>query len=210
MSKVERMRPGSRSTPFRLMAAGATGLFLMATAYQAAFAGSVRGNGFDYGTEGPPGPRGPAGDDASDTLGWAAVGVGGAALLVSTGVLAKVFHKNDSAAAPELPRGKKVAAVRLTPSTGEIEAGSACAFDLQAQGQEDGKWYSVTARPEASLAVRGAGLVKQDGTKNAFCLPVTATKAANGQKIQVVGTYTPEGQPAMSATATLTAIVPAN
>jgi hypothetical protein len=68
---------------------------------------------------------------------------------------------------------------------------------------EDGKWYSVTRQEMASIELQDAdaGLVRLDGAKNTFCVPVTASAGADGKNVVVVGHYTPaNGEPLTAET----------
>lgn len=229
MSKVENKQ---RHT-VRAVAAGAAGLFLLSTAYQAAFAGGRPGGGpggfpfpgpFPFPGNGPfpryP-PRGGGqgrnnnNGNSSRTAAYAAgaaIVVGG--ILVGTGALGggaanrdrdddddDAGEGGDAARTPQLPAGEKTAAaLRLTPGSTVLASGSSRTFDLQARSAVDGKWYSVTARPEASVRVKSGGdlVVRQDGTKNVFCVPITASRTG---QVEVVGTFVPEGGAPQTVTA---------
>ncbi|HTE20511.1 MAG TPA: hypothetical protein VK689_19265 [Armatimonadota bacterium] len=219
MSKVENKQ---RHT-VRAIAAGAAGLFLLSTAYQAAFADGSPGGGpggfpfpgpFPFPGNGPfpryppvGGGQGRGNNNSNRTAAYAAgaaIVVGG--ILVGTGVIGGGAGRDDdddddsgegeggdAARAPQLPAGeKKATSLRLTPGSTVLASGSSRTFDLQARSAVDGKWYSVTARPEASVRVKSGGdlVVRQDGTKNVFCVPITASRTG---QVEVVGTFAPEG-----------------
>jgi hypothetical protein len=97
---------------------------------------------------------------------------------------------------------KLTSEVRLVPQKTDVAAGERCAFDLQVRG-EDGKWYSVTRQEMASIELQDAdaGLVRLDGAKNTFCVPVTASAGVDGKNVVVVGHYTPaSGEPLTAET----------
>ena len=202
----------------RTVAAGAAGLFLLSTAYQAAFAGGRPGGGpggfpfpgpFPFPGNGPfprypprGGGQGRNDNKSNETAAYAAgaaVIVGG--VLFGTGIIGGgAAGRNDddedeadeAARVPQLPSSDRASALRLTPGTTVLASGTSRTFDLQARSARDGKWYSVTARPEATVRVKTGGdlLMRQDGTKNVFCVPITASKTG---QVEVVGTFAPEG-----------------
>jgi len=227
MSSGERNNRGGSADQTRRMvrtvAAGAAGLFMLSTAYQAAFAGGGPGGGpggfpfpgpFPFPGNGPfpryP-PRG-RGNDNSNASRTAAYAAGGAVVVVgvlaATGAFGAAGRDDDdddeggeAARVPQLPAGeKKAAALRLTPGSTVLASGSSRTFDLQARSMVDGKWYSVTARPEASVGVKSGGdlVVRQDGTKNVFCVPITASRTG---QVEVVGTFVSEGSAPQTVTA---------
>ena len=181
---------------FRWVAAGSIATFLMTSAYQASWGQGTSGdNNENNGLT--------SGEVAAIVVGGLAVG--GGLFYLLAGRRRRHHHEEEEQKAQALPKGQKVGALKLVPTSDSVQAGEVDTFDLQAQG-EDGNWYTVTGQEAASLSVKDgdAGLVTQDGTKNAFCLPLTAASSLNGKKVAVVGRYeTPEGK-TLSAETTVT------
>jgi len=138
----------------------------------------------------------PVGDDDDDDSGLsdgeiAAIAVG--ALAVGAGVWYLMGRKKKSDGGEEqkvqsTKPESKISSLRLVPSTRRMGAGDRAVLDLQAKGAS-GKWQSVTDLEGASIEVKGdsAGLMKLDGSKNAFALPISAS--GEGKSVTLVGSY---------------------
>ena len=172
MSTVER---STRRRPlFRWVAAGTVALFLATSAFQASWAGPF---GFT-----PPIPPIDGEDDDDGLSGGAIAGIviGGLAagyglwLLLAGADDDEEEEEQQKVSAPTLDKSAGVSGLRLVPSKKSMGAGERNIFDLQAR-TADGKWHSVTAQDGASIEVKDAALVRQDGSKNAYCLPITAS-----------------------------------
>jgi len=197
MRKVHDRRAAERSPrPFlRTVAIAATGLMLLTSSYQSCFA--QRGPSPNYEED--------EGLSSAEMAGIVVGGVaGGAALLSLAGV--SIFgggggggqdnEAEEEAKARTLPsRLRKFSGVRLVPGATELKAGTTAAFDLRVRRKEDGKWYSATPRAETTIVLKGGdtAIVPQEGTKNVFCIPLNAPATADGKRVTVVGTFTPEG-----------------
>jgi hypothetical protein len=219
MSVVERKHRRVESRQIlRWLAAGCAGLFCLNMAAQASFAGGGSvGTLASYGGNG----RDKDDDDGLGTEDIALIVVGGAALAA---LVYGAMHRGDSDEATTttsrnapsgetvsaLPARAQVSEVRLVSGKSAVESGTSCRFDLQARSQQDGKWYSVTSQPGASIDVREGGsvLVRQGGTKNAFCVPITTAKAEDGKSVTVVGTFQPAGGALLTAETAVSVQVP--
>jgi hypothetical protein len=222
MSKVQRAdAPESRSRfAIRFVAVGAAAL-LLSSAFQASFAGSRSIAQANYPNNGGGGGGGglSSGETAGVVVGGVIV-VGGA--LYASGVIGhhgakgsgkgKGGHKdkekspNMSFDAPALPDSvREFSGVRLAPGAAEVMAGDTQVVDLQVRGKQDGTWYTVTDRPETTIRLvqNGSALLPMNGTKNAFCVPLTVSQGADGKSVTVVGTFAPAGQEPLSAEAQL-------
>jgi hypothetical protein len=95
------------------------------------------------------------------------------------------------------------------PESSTLEAGFERAFHLEVQ-TADGKWYSVTNRPEARIAKEdpASPLELEEGTKNVFMVPSDTPFGMDGKTATLVGTFTPPGQEPMTARAVVTIQVP--
>lgn len=175
----------------------------MGAASQTAFAGTKGGGG---------GNNAPSpdydGDDGLSAGEIALIAGGGAVAVVGGLAAAGVFGAGPAAGvvnppfpigAPhdcderyeQLPAGAtNVSAIRLVPQASTLDAGWCRCYHLEVKS--DGKWYSVTHRPDAIIQevddVR-TPLIKQDGTKNVFCLPISASQTANGQSTLLEGIF---------------------
>lgn len=198
--------PHNKRHFFRMVAVGSAAVFALSTCYQAAFAGS----GFHSDYTGP---------ESNDGL-IIAAGVGGAiALAYAIGIAGRDRDRDDdkdkekkSSGIQPLPEGsQEITNVSLVPGDTAIEAGTSRAFDLRVQRKNDNAWYSVTDRPETAIEVKNGGeaLVRQDGTKNVFLVPVTANSSMNGQNVVVVGKYSPKSGQTLVAESRLELHVPA-
>lgn len=163
---------------FRWMVAGTAALFLMTSAYQASWGQGVE--------QFYPPPVGPGGDDEDDGLSGgeiAGITIGGLAAAYGIWLLAGKDdddeEEEEQQSAKALKSGASASAVRLVPQKNALAAGDQSAFDLQARSAVDGKWYSVTGSGAATVELKDgkSGLVRQDGAKNVFCLPISAKSA---------------------------------
>jgi hypothetical protein len=187
------------------VAIGSAAVFLLSSAFQASWGqglgGFYGGNNTDEGLS--------SGEIAAIVVG----GLGAGYFLFGMTRRRKKHHHNDEdtpqrVMAPQGPASgaaassKLTSEVRLVPQKTDVAAGERCAFDLQVRG-EDGKWYSVTRQEMASIELQDAdaGLVRLDGAKNTFCVPVTASAGVDGKNVVVVGHYTPaSGEPLTAET----------
>jgi hypothetical protein len=210
MSMVE--RKGTRHL-LRLVAAGGAGLLLMNVAVTASFAGGGNvGVQADYGGGGGGGGKDDD-DDGLSTGAAVAIGIGAFILGFALGnTLADDDDDEATTAASALPAASGASEVRLVPQKSTVVSGTSCGFDLQARSEQDGKWYSVTRQPGASISVQDGSslLVRQGGTKNMFCVPITAAKAGDGSSVTVVGSYTPAGGAPLTAQTAVSVSVPGN
>jgi len=181
MSTVE-SSTGEKRPLFRWAVAGTAALFLMTSAYQAAW-----GQGFcDPFYEDC--DRGGDDDDGLSGGEIAAIVIGGLAAGYGIWMLAGKDDDDDdeeeqqSVMAPSLKSGATASELRLVAPKSALGAGERAVFDLQARSAVDGKWYSVTRSEAASIEVKDSQLVRQDGAKNSFSLPITA----QGEKQAVV------------------------
>lgn len=218
----------SRSPLMRTITACTLGVFTVGMAYQASFAQTGPGRGYGGGGTGGGGGGEEDNGGGLSTVEIAGIVVGSAAFIA---LLAGAFKKKKHEEEPPppvppggsgaVPSGERVAsteeypplpadqtqiaAIRVTPGTGRLRAGGSYVFHVNAKGA-DGKWYSVTQRPETVIEVKDgdAGLTRIDGTKNIFCLPVTASPGQNGKTATLVGRFTPPGQEPITAEAQVT------
>jgi hypothetical protein len=160
--------------------AGTAALFLTTSAYQASW-----GQGCDPFYEDCGGGGGGGDDDGLSGGEIAGITIGGLAAGYGIWLLAAKDKDDDDeeeqqkVMAPSLKSGAAASAVRLVPQKTAVGAGDRTAFDLQARSSVDGKWYSVTGSDAATVALKDSksGLVRQDGAKNVFCLPISAQSA---------------------------------
>ena len=200
--------PTTDRRALRYVALGSAALFLAASAYQASFAAN-RLDGYGGGI---------SGDD--DDGGSAAIGIGiGVAAIGAIAYYAtrdkdddedsttssRRSSSTDAAPRPPLPEGAQVSGLRLTPGQAEVAPGETRVFDLQARSKADGQWYSVGGRPEATVTLQsGERLVRRmDGMKNVLSVPLDVPASANGQSIEVAGTFKPAGGAALSTASTI-------
>jgi len=194
----------------RTVAAGCVGLTLLGAAYQAAFALSPVAQAGTIQGYGPPPGGGGGGDDDDDgglsTGEKVAIGIGAAAVLyfvaTQTGIIG---GKDDDAAettgttgqaasqavVSALPTGHMPTQVKLIPQRATLTAGTSGKLFLAGKSGVDGKWYDLTNNPATSFELKApAGtLVKQSGSKNVVCLPLSTPQAMNGKTVKVVGTF---------------------
>jgi hypothetical protein len=112
---------------------------------------------------------------------------------------------------PALPeRFNQFSEIRLVPGETTLEAGRCRCFFLEVRAAEDREWYSVTHRASSTIELQEQSecVVKRGGSKNAFCVPVTAARNCDGRSVTVVGTYAHPGQSPMTATARILVRVP--
>ena len=218
MSLVERSHRRSRASSrsrslFRTVAALSVGLVLMGAAFQASFAA-----GGGAGGAGSSGNYGGGDDDGGiGTGGAVAIGVGGAAAIgaalglfgagaVATGVFLAGAPHDCKERYPDLPADhRQLTAIRLVPENSTLRNGYCRCFHLEVRSGVDRKWYSVTHRQESTIDLLEPTtcLVRQDGSKNIWCVPRTAPQSCNGQRAVLIGTFRPEGQAAMTAEASV-------
>jgi hypothetical protein len=207
----------ARHGSLRTAAAVCAGALLLGSAYQTALArpgGDTVGILAAY----------PDGDESglSDAETGLAVGVGGAfvfSVLYNTGVIGGGGGAADEgpggamgalpAGATEgcgerlspLPGGEAAIAARVFCAKARIESGTARCLHLEVKSAESGKWHSATGLAGTRFhAGPSSPLVLMDGTRNIFCLPITAT--ASG-RAEVIGTFQPSGGPPLTAVAAL-------
>ena len=240
MSLIERTRGEPPTGPPRrgrsllgTLAIGCAGIFLLSTAFQASFA-SGRASAHGYF---PPGGSGADGDDNFGTEDVVLIVVGGAAVAgLVTGIIGGQRSEGESDAAavptgggsatvaldtgfvseskgalPALPADHtEVSQVRLTPRQSRLFCGTTQSFQLEGKSARVGVWYSVTQRPEATVALAkpDAALVKQEGAKNLFSVPLTALDACKGQRVKVVGTFAPRGHRRLQAATSVVIAAP--
>lgn len=223
-TRRRRSRDVSRTPKLRLIALTCVGCTLLSAAYQSAFARSGNPVGLAQGYGEGQGDDDDDGLSTGETLAIAA----GATVAVGAGLyFAGVFDDDDegrgSAATfplgapipagerlPELTHSREpLARLRLVPGISSLPAGYGVRFHLEAQSARTGKWFSVTGQPGAEIVVKNeTPLMKVDGARGTFGLPITAARSADGQKVEVVGTYAPTGQKPLSAAAELQLAVP--
>lgn len=205
-----------RRSAFRVLALAAAGLTLMGAAYQSAFAGPGTAPAPNYDTGG-----GLSTGETAAIVGGAAVG--GYGLLLAAGVLrggdllpGQAFpigapHECEKRY-DELPQDHTdLSEIRLIPRSSNLDAGFCRCFYLEVKSRKDGKWYSVNKRPESNIYEiddARTPLTRMDGTKNVFCLPITASQSFNGQSTLLEGTFTLAGKAPMTAQARVVMTVP--
>lgn len=196
----------SRQSPLRRRAVAASiGMVLMASACTAAV--HHRPGYASY----PPMRRDPDQDLSTGEV--VAIGVGAAALGYFIGAILREEDR-DAAATDQAKPGPdhespglhaESAVARLRFSRRELKAGTSCLVDLQVHSKQDGKWHSVTTRPEAHIRLEtpGSPVVRQDGTKNVFCVPLSASRHAGGGEVVLIGTFALPGSKPLSARANI-------
>jgi hypothetical protein len=172
----------------------------LTAAFYSSVATAQVGPSGDYGGGGGGGGRRGGDDDGTDGALIAGLVVAGlAAGWFLLGATRRKKSDDDQNGGQE---GSRISAIRLTPSTSRLAAGGTVRFDLQAKTDGDNRWQNITHLPQSSIMVeQGGGLVKLDGAKNIFCVPITAADSAAGQKVSVVGTLSGDGAKPMSASA---------
>jgi hypothetical protein len=206
-----------RRRPLRTLAPASAAILLAVSAYQATFAANRLGANVIH-PDGYGGGNANGDDDDGGLSDGAAAGIAIGVVAIGAGVYyadrkQKEKEENqaapsskakgsDAATLPALPAGAKVVELRLTPARTDLAAGSSRVFDLQARSKSDGKWYSVAARPEATVRLKsGPPLRPVDGTKNVFSVPLDAPPSSDGQKSEVTGTFTQADGTTLSTTA---------
>lgn len=198
--------PTDRPPYARILSACLLGVLLLGTAFRAVAGNSVAGLIPNYG------PRGGDGDGGISGAAIAGIVVGaGVGIAVATGAFAGGAADECREPQPTLPeRLNQFSEIRLTPRETTIESGECRCFFLEVLATEDKKWYSVTHRSNSTIELQSQSecVVKRDGSKNVFCVPVDADKSCDGKLVTVVGTYTHPTQAPMTATATIRVRVP--
>jgi len=216
----------------RTITACTLGIFTVGVAYQASFAQTGSARSYGGGGTGGGGGGGEEDDNGGglSTVEIVGIAVGGAAFLaLLAGAFKKKKHEDENMPPPGGPGGgsgavpsgatvvsteeypplpadqTQIAAIRLSPGTGQLRAGGSYVLHVDAKGS-DGKWYSVTQRPETVIEVKDgdAGLTRIDGAKNIFCLPITTSPGQNGKTATLVGRFTPPGQTPLTTEAEVT------
>ena len=186
--------PTLRPNRLRLLGTALVGVLLLGTAFQAAASG-VAGLGGRYADDGD-------GGIGAGSIAGIAVGAG-LGIAAATGVLggAPDDCRERRPALPE--RITRLSEIRLSPQETTLDAGECRCFFLEVRAADDNKWYSVTENTASTLELQSQTecLVKRDGQKNVFCVPIDASGSCDGKTVVVVGTYTPPGQAPMRASA---------
>jgi len=193
---------------FRMVAVGSAALFLLSTAYQASWGHVTPGYPHNH--------PDPDNDDDDGLSGGeiAAISVGG--LAVAYGAYTFLGRKDDeeeeiedkAVAARLASPSTKVSDVRLVPQKKEVGTGERLTLDLQVRTAGDGAWHSVTRQNGASIDVRGGSpLVRLDGAKNAFGVPITAARAGS-KNVVVVGSFARPGAAPLVAQTTVRVATP--
>jgi len=224
--------PG-RASPARAVALGSGVLLLLGSAFQASFAGPVGGGGKPDYEPTPPVVQ----DEKTGISSGEAGAIAAASTFAGFGVSMllggggggeeEAEEPGESFSPPEgpielstppegakvlpLPEGRTdLVAARLVPGRADLRAGGMRLLDLQVRSKSDGKWYSVTARDETTLELArpDAVVVRQDGRKNAFCVPLTAPRSADGRSVTVKARFAPKGRAGLSAECRLRVRVP--
>lgn len=201
--------PPTRSSIFRTSAALCVTMVLGTAAFQTAFAGHKPGHGV------PPGQVRKY-ESKHNGSSWSRYLVGG---FVAAGTGYVIFRglvsdddedeprparriatpTGDAAAAPQLPADAgQLKTIRITGLDAAVEPGRSRVLDLQVYSKDSKQWHSVLHNEHSSLEVAkvSPNLVKQDGTKNVFCVPLTAEVPGSGTHVTVVGRYAPpDGKP---------------
>jgi hypothetical protein len=191
-------RAGSAPRILRLVAIGCGAVFLLSSAYQASFATGRQGALASrpvYARD-----RDSGGGIGGGAIAGIAVGAGAAVL----GIPALLAAKDDECEErlKMLPQDHtRISEIRLIPRQTTLDAGECRCFFLEVRSAHDNKWYSVTQRPEGEIRTAEVTeyLVRQDASKNVFCVPLTARPEGSGRSVLVVGTFTPPGQPTLTA-----------
>jgi hypothetical protein len=135
----------------------------------------------------------------------AGIAVGaGLGIAVASGALVGGADEECNERRPALPeRISQLSAIRLTPRETVLDAGECRCFFLEVRATEDARWYSVTQNAASTLELQSKSecVVKRDGQKNVFCVPIDAPNSCDGTIATVEGTYTPRGQAPMTASA---------
>jgi hypothetical protein len=143
----------------------------------------------------------------------AALGLFGGAAAAATGYFAIGAPHDCQERYPTLPEDhRSITAIRLVPESSTIEQGFCRCFHLEVRSGVDRKWYSVTQRAESRLDLRDPShcVIKMDGQKNVFCVPLSAPQTCNGQSFVVNGTFAPTWMPPATAEARIVVRVPSD
>lgn len=194
--------PLSRPRYVRILGASLVGLLLLGTAFRAVASNTVAGLIGGYADSGN------GGIDGGAIAGIAAGS--GLAIAAASGVFAGGADDCEERHSNLPERLNQFSAIRLIPTETTLEAGQCRCFFLEVQATEDKKWYSVTHRANSTIELQEQTpcVVKRDGSKNVFCVPIDASKSCDGKSVTVVGTYLPAGQPPMTATARILVRIP--
>ena len=202
---------GSTATfsPGRLAFAAAVGAVLVTSAYQFAFAGGSANpiallKGYGVGASSTPAANGSSNSGlplapliavpAAAGTGYAvSAGSGNGGAAASANVAAQavgITERFQEQVAPLPASEQNVTEARLVPERDTLDAGTSCRLHLEVKAA-DGKWYSVTDRPESRIQIaEGAEcVVPQEGSRNAFCLPITTSPQFANRTASFVGTY---------------------
>ncbi len=208
VSPSTRERRTPRPLP-RTVAAGCVGLTLLGAAYQAAFAVGPEGRRPVIGMR-PDYVRSSnglsGGELAAIAGGSAVVAAGGlyAAGVIGGGAAGAILTSDRLTALPA--DQYRLTALRVVPGSAIVLAGDCRTFFAEGKSEVDGKWYSVTHRPETTFDIKVPSpcVVKQDGTKNVLCVPISTPADCDGKVVTVMATFAPQSATPLSAEATLT------
>jgi hypothetical protein len=203
MAKIERSnRRGEAGSPrrphfLRMVAIGCAALVLTGGAYQAALGQGVLP---DYDED--------EGLNTAETVAIAAVAAAGVAALAGGGLfgailgddgcpIGQLMPNGDARILPRLPANCTITELCLAPENTKVDSGMCRVYDLRAKCREDKKWYSVTDRNDVTIEVRdivpNTPVVKLEGSKNTFCVPLGTPQSANGRSVVIRGTWNPGG-----------------
>ncbi|MFN3648522.1 MAG: O-antigen ligase family protein [Armatimonadota bacterium] len=107
---------------------------------------------------------------------------------------------------PALPSGhQRVLKARLAPEKGRVRVGCCVRFYLEVQSALDRKWYSVSQRPESLFYPRNEDdrVVQSPEQKSRYCVRTHRTERHKSRRVEFVGVFAPEGQPSVTATASI-------
>lgn len=210
--KIRRRRTApAQPSRWRLVAASAVGLFLIASAYQFAFAtGGPVGFEPDYGpttdtgddsgpttTPGGGGRSGGSGDSGSASRLFIPVGGGSGVGAFAIGALTEC-----SGSERPLPESQReIGELKIVSDHDTLDSGTAACFHVQGRSLLDGKWYDITERADTRIELKAgeAGLVRQQGSSHRYCLPLTASRDLDGRTVTVTANYHPQGAAALAA-----------
>jgi hypothetical protein len=204
--------PGQRSR-WRMVAASAVGLFLIASAYQFAFATGNVGFSPDYGPTTDTGDNtgtGPGGvgtgtgrsggtSSSSNSLANVLVPVGGGS---GVGAFAIGALTECSGSVRPLPEGQReIGELEIVSDHDTLDSGTAACFHVHGRSLVDGKWYDITEREGTTIELKAgdSGLVRQQGSSHRYCLPLTASGDVDGRTVTVTAKYQPQGTTALVA-----------
>ena len=211
--KRRRRSHGSTASlsPGRLAFAAVVGTVLVTSAYQFAFAGGSANpiallKGYGVGASSTPGGGSGSSNSgmplaplmalpAAAGTGYAlsAAGGSGGGATAPANVAAQavgVTERFQEQVAPLPDSVQDVTEARLVPERSTLEAGTSCRMHLEVKAA-DGKWYSVTDRPETEIRIADGAecVIPQEGSRNTFCLPITTSPQFANHTASFVGTY---------------------